>query len=154
MQNLTLPIKYWHVGTHAKFWRHTEKCWCAGARTKFWCCAKKCWHVGVHAKVWHHVEKCWCAGAHAKLSIVMCGLSDACVILLRGVHMHSKVHAVCIHIIMACMVCAMLAECRETLLVCTQCEYMLSHNSLVNGVDRVLVCGGGIQKFGMVQCTE
>jgi hypothetical protein len=44
---------------------------------------------------------------------------------------------------MACMVCPVLVEHRETLLVHVQCGYMLSHDSLVNGVRRVLVHGGG-----------
>jgi hypothetical protein len=57
---------------------------------------------------------------------------------------------VCTHIIMARVVCAVLADRRETLSVRAQCGYMLSRESLVNGVHRVLVCGGGILKFGMV----
>jgi hypothetical protein len=35
-----------------------------------------------------------------------------------------------------------------------QCGYILSHDSLVNGVHKVLVCDRGILKFGMVQCIE
>jgi hypothetical protein len=65
--------------------------------------------------------------------------------------MHNKVWAVCTYVIMACMVCAVLAECREILLVHVQYGYMLSGNSLVIGACRVFVRGGGIIKFGMVQ---
>jgi hypothetical protein len=35
-----------------------------------------------------------------------------------------------------------------------QCGYMLSRDSLVNGARRVLVRGGGVLNFGMVQCVE
>jgi hypothetical protein len=55
---------------------------------------------------------------------------------------------------MARMVCTILVERRETLLVHTQCGYMLSHNNLVNGACKILVHGGGILNFGMVQCVE
>jgi hypothetical protein len=53
-------------------------------------------------------------------------------------------------IIMVCVVCAVLDELRETLLVHMQCGYMLSHDSLVNGLCRVLVHSGGVLNFGMV----
>jgi hypothetical protein len=33
----------------------------------------------------------------------------------------------------------------------TQCGYMLSRDSLVNGVRKVLVHGGVVLKFGLVQ---
>jgi hypothetical protein len=36
----------------------------------------------------------------------------------------------------------------------TQCGYMLSHNSLVYGARRVLVCSEGVLNFGMVQRIE
>jgi hypothetical protein len=35
-----------------------------------------------------------------------------------------------------------------------QCGYMLSRDNLINGACAVLVHGGGILKFGMVQCVE
>jgi hypothetical protein len=73
---------------------------------------------------------------------------------LRHVCMHKKVHAVFIHIIVACMVCKVLAKRRGILLVCAECGYILSRNSLVNGVHRVLVRGGGVLNFGMVQHIE
>jgi 1,6-anhydro-N-acetylmuramate kinase len=38
--------------------------------------------------------------------------------------------------------------------VCTQYGYMLRHNNLVNGAHRVLVRGGGILNFGMMQRVE
>jgi hypothetical protein len=60
----------------------------------------------------------------------------------------------CTHIIMVHKVCAVLVEHRETLLVCMQCGYMLPRDNLVNGVRRVLVRGGGILNFGMVQRVE
>jgi hypothetical protein len=56
----------------------------------------------------------------------------------------------CTHIIMAHVVCAILAERRAVWLVCMQCGYMLSHDSFVNGARRVLVHSRGILKFGMV----
>jgi hypothetical protein len=52
------------------------------------------------------------------------------------------------------MVCAVLTERREKNLVCAQCGYMLSHDSLVNGVRGVPVRGGGVLNFGMVQRVE
>jgi hypothetical protein len=73
---------------------------------------------------------------------------------LCGVHTHNKVHAVYTHTIMACVVCVVLAERRETLLVHTQCGYVLSRNNLVNGACRVLVRGGGVLNYGMVQRVE
>jgi hypothetical protein len=42
---------------------------------------------------------------------------------------------VCTCIIMVCVVCAVLTEHRGILLVRAQCGYMLSHDSLVNGVQ-------------------
>jgi hypothetical protein len=110
--------------------------------------------MGVHAKIWRHVEKCWCAGARTKFSIAWCGLSDAYVILAHIVHMINKVHVVCTHIIMACVVCAVLAERRGILLVHVRCGFILSHDSLINDVRGVVVRGGGILKFCMVQCVE
>jgi hypothetical protein len=38
--------------------------------------------------------------------------------------------------------------------VCAQYGYMLSCDSLVNGAHRVLVRGGGVLNFGMVQHVE
>jgi hypothetical protein len=38
--------------------------------------------------------------------------------------------------------------------VCAQYEYMLLREILVNGTCRVLVHGGGILNFGMVQRIE
>jgi hypothetical protein len=73
---------------------------------------------------------------------------------LCGVHTHNNMHAVCTHIIMAYVVCAVLKERKETLLVCVQCGYMLSCDNLVNGAHRVLVRGGGILKFGMIHHVE
>jgi hypothetical protein len=35
-----------------------------------------------------------------------------------------------------------------------QCGYMLSHNNLINGVYGVLVRGGGVQTFDIVQHVE
>jgi hypothetical protein len=107
-----------------------------GARTKFWRRAEK--SVRVRALNFGVARK--------NLGVRVHVLNLA----LRGGHMHNKVHAVCTHIIMACVVCAVLAECRETLLVRAQCGYMLSRDNLVNDARRLLVCGGGIQNFGMV----
>jgi hypothetical protein len=73
---------------------------------------------------------------------------------LHGVHTHIMVCAVCTHIIMVRMVCAVLAERRGVWLVRTQCGYMLSRDSLVNGARRVLVRGGGVVNIGMVQRVE
>jgi hypothetical protein len=61
---------------------------------------------------------------------------------------------VCTHIIMVREVCPVLAERRGVWLLRTQYEYMLSRDNLVNGMHRVLVCGGAIIKFGMVQRIE
>jgi hypothetical protein len=58
------------------------------------------------------------------------------------------------HIIMAPVVCAVFIEHRGILLVRAQCGYMLSCNNLVNGVHGVLVHGGGLLNFGMVQRVE
>jgi hypothetical protein len=52
------------------------------------------------------------------------------------------------------MVCTVLTERRGILLVHAQCGYMLSRDNLINGARRVLVRGGGILKFGMVQHVE
>jgi hypothetical protein len=86
--------------------------------------------------------------------IVRCGLSGACVILVCSVHMDNKVCMVCTNIIMARVVCAVLVERRGVWLVRVQYEYMLSRNSLVNGARKLLVCGGGVLKFIMVQRIE
>jgi hypothetical protein len=51
-------------------------------------------------------------------------------LVLHSVHMHIKVCTVCIHIILACVLCTVLAE------------------------RKVLVCGGGVLNFGMVQRIE
>jgi hypothetical protein len=67
------------------------------------------------------------------------------------IHMHTHV---CTHIIMAHMVCTVLAERRGVLLVHAQCGYMLSRDSLVNGARRVLVHAVGVLNFGMVQHVE
>jgi hypothetical protein len=69
---------------------------------------------------------------------------------LRGVHTHKKVHAVYTHIIMVCELCTVLAEHIGVWLVHAQCGYMLSRNGFFNGARKVLVCGGGVLKFGMV----
>jgi hypothetical protein len=90
-------------------------------------------------------EKYWCAGVRTKFSIVRCRLSGACVILAC---------VVCTCIIMVCVVCAVLTERRGILLVRVQCGYMLSRDNLVNGVRGVLVRGGGVLNFGMVQRVE
>jgi hypothetical protein len=52
---------------------------------------------------------------------------------LCGEHTHNMVCTVCTYIIMACVVCAVLSERKGVWLVCVQCGYMLSHDSLVNG---------------------
>jgi hypothetical protein len=57
---------------------------------------------------------------------------------------------VCTHIIMAHMVCTVLAERRGVWLVCVQCGYMMSRENLVNGAHKVLVRDGGVLNFGMV----
>jgi hypothetical protein len=49
------------------------------------------------------------------------------------------------------MVYAMLVERRGVFLVHTQCGYMLSCDNLVSGAHRVLVCGGDVLNYGMVQ---
>jgi hypothetical protein len=90
-------------------------------------------------------RKFWRVGVCTKLSIARCGLSGAYVILEC---------VMCTRIIMVCMVCAILTEHREMLLVRMQCGYMLLHDSLINGVCGVLVHSGGILKFGMVQLIE
>jgi hypothetical protein len=58
------------------------------------------------------------------------------------------------HIIMAHMVCTVLAEHRDTLLVHAQCRYMLSHNNLVSRARRVLVRGGNVLNSVMEQRVE
>jgi len=73
---------------------------------------------------------------------------------MHGVHTHNKVHAVCTRIKMAHVVCEVLAENKGILLVCVQCGFLLSCDSLVNGAHRVLVCGGSVLNFGMVRCVE
>jgi len=115
---------------------------------------EKYWRADAHAKIWRCAEKYWLAGARAKFSIAWCGLSDACVILARGVHTHSKVCVVYTHLIMACVVCAVLAERRGILLVRAQCGFMWSRDNLVNGACRVMVRSGGVLKFGMVQWID
>jgi hypothetical protein len=55
---------------------------------------------------------------------------------------------------MMCMVCAVLVERRGVLLVRAQCGYMLSRENLVSGARRVLLCGGDVLNFGMVQRIE
>jgi len=85
--------------------------------------------------------------ARKNVGVWVCALNLA----LRSVHAHNKVHVVCTHIIMMCVVCTVLADHRETLLACAQCGYMLFHDSLVNGECRVLVRGGRVLKFDMVQ---
>jgi hypothetical protein len=47
-----------------------------------------------------------------------------------------------------------IGRAQRSLVVCAQCGYMLSRDSLVNGARRVLVRGGGVLNFGMVQCVE
>jgi hypothetical protein len=92
-------------------------------------------------------------GAHTKFGIAWKNVGvrvRALNLELCGVNTHNKVSAVCTHIIMAWVVCAILAEHRGVWLVHAQCGYMLSHNNLVNGVRRVLVRSGGVIKFGMV----
>jgi hypothetical protein len=131
-----------------------EKYWCAGVRTKIWHRVEKYWHTGTHAKIWCRAKKYRQAGARTKFSIMWCGLSDAFVILARSVHTHNKVCAVCTHTIMACMVCTVIAKRRGILLLHVQCGYMFLRDSLVNGAHGVLVCGGGILKFGMVRHVE
>jgi hypothetical protein len=64
------------------------------------------------------------------------------------------VQAVCERIIMARVVFAILTECRGILLVHVQCGYMLWHDNLINGARGVLVHGGSVLNFGMVQCVE
>jgi hypothetical protein len=73
---------------------------------------------------------------------------------LHDVHKHNKVCAVCTHIIMVCMVCIVLAECRGVWLVCAQYGNMLLCDSLVNGVRKVLVRSGGVLNFGMMQRVD
>jgi hypothetical protein len=51
------------------------------------------------------------------------------------VHTHDKVCAVCTHIIMVCVVCAVLAERGGVWLVRAQYGYMLLRDSLVNGAQ-------------------
>jgi hypothetical protein len=89
--------------------------------------------------------KFWRAGVRTKFSIARCGMSGTCIIL---------VHVVCTHIIMACVVCTVLAERRGILLVRVQCGYMLLRDILVNGAHGVLVRDGGVLNFGMVQRVE
>jgi hypothetical protein len=84
-------------------------------------------------------------GVCTKFSIVRCGLSGACIILMC---------LVCACIIMLCVVCTVLREHKGIFLVCVQCRYMLSRNNLINGVHGVLVCVGGVLNFDMVQCVE
>jgi len=52
------------------------------------------------------------------------------------------------------VVCAILAEHRGVLLVRVQCGYMLLRDSLVSCACRVLVHGGDVLKYGMVQHVE
>jgi hypothetical protein len=73
---------------------------------------------------------------------------------LWDVNMHNKVRIACMHIIMACVVCIVLAQHKRFWLLRAQCGYMLSHDSLVNCGRKVLVCGGGVLKSGLVQCVE
>jgi hypothetical protein len=84
--------------------------------------------------------------AWKNVGVRVCALNLA----LCGVHMNNKVCAVCTHIIMMCVVCAVLAEHRKFLLVCTQCGYMLLCDNLDSGACRVLVCSGDVLKYGMV----
>jgi hypothetical protein len=100
-------------------------------RGKYWC---------VHLNLALHG-----AGVRTKFSIAWCGLSGTCVILAC---------TVCARIIMARVVCTVLTERRGILLVRVQCGYMLSRDNLINGARGVLVHGGGILKFGMVQRIE
>jgi hypothetical protein len=63
---------------------------------------------------------------------------------LRGVHTHNNgARGVC-----------SIAECRGVWLVPAQYEYKLSHDSVVNGVRRLMVRGRGVLNFGMVQHVE
>jgi hypothetical protein len=84
-------------------------------------------------------------GAHTKFGVTLKNVGVQVRILnleLHGVNTHNKVSAMCTHIIMVQVVCTVLAEHRGVWLVHTQCGYMLSHNSLVNCVCRVLVHSG------------
>jgi hypothetical protein len=81
-------------------------------------------------------------------------IGDACIILAHGVNIHDKVRTVCTHIIMLRVVCIVLAEKKGVWLVRALYGYMLSHDSLVNGVHRVLVRGGGVLKFGIMKHVE
>jgi hypothetical protein len=47
-----------------------------------------------------------------------------------------------------------IGRAQRSWLVCAQHGYMLSHNNLVNGACKVLVRGGGVLNFGMVECVE
>jgi hypothetical protein len=47
-----------------------------------------------------------------------------------------------------------IGRAQRSLVGARKCGYMLSRDSLVNGARRVLVRGGGILKFGMVQRVE
>jgi hypothetical protein len=52
------------------------------------------------------------------------------------------------------VVCELLAERRGVLLVLLQCGYMLSRDSLVSGMRRVLVRNGDVLNSSMVQRVE
>jgi hypothetical protein len=47
-----------------------------------------------------------------------------------------------------------IAERRGVWLVCTQYEYKLSRDSVVNGAPRLMVRGRGVLSFGRVQRIE
>jgi hypothetical protein len=94
--------------------------------------------VALRGKFWH-------VGVRTKFSIVHYGLSGACIIVVR---------AVCTCIIMAHVVCVVLTEHSGIFLVHTQCGYMMSCDCLVNGACGLIVRGGGIINFGVVQHVE
>jgi hypothetical protein len=73
---------------------------------------------------------------------------------LCSVHTHNKVCVVYTHIRMVHGVSAVLAERRGVWFVHAQCGDMLSRDSLVIGARSVLVHGGGVLNFGMVQNVE
>jgi hypothetical protein len=85
-----------------KNWALHEKCWCAGAHTKFWHRAEKCW-CAVCALNFGTREKCWCAGARTKfwhcrknVGVQVRALNLAlhmCICIIRcacGVHTHNN----------------------------------------------------------------
>jgi hypothetical protein len=91
---------------------------CWSARGKFWRCAEK---YGVLVRT---LNLAW-----------------------SSVHTHKKVHAMYTHIVMVCMVCTVLAECRGLWLVRAQYGYMLSCDNLVNGAHIVFVRDGAYRTW-------